>query len=82
MERRECKGTSRRGGYEVDIAWANGALLKAVIVTTKSQTCEVFAKQKVRIEKEGEEVRWWPSSGNGCICFLAESGKVYVLTIV
>ena len=37
----EVKGLKARGGFEVDIVWENGRLLKAVIQSEKGGTCEV-----------------------------------------
>ena len=48
------KGLRTRGGDEVDLEWRNGSLSKAVIATSNTQTCEVRAKQTLRITLDGE----------------------------
>lgn len=72
------KGLRGRGGYEVDLEWMNGVLSKAVIAASKSQTCEVFTKQTIRIMQDGEEVNTIHLE-NGRISFHMESGKRYVI---
>ncbi|MDQ0877801.1 alpha-L-fucosidase 2 [Paenibacillus sp. V4I3] len=75
------KGLRGRGGYEVDMEWKGGALSKAEIAASKTQTCKVLARQNVRITQDGEVITY-SQVGNGCIGFHAESGKRYVVSTV
>ncbi|WP_199619605.1 glycoside hydrolase family 95 protein [Paenibacillus alkalitolerans] len=75
------KGLRGRGGYEVDLEWTNGALSKAVIAASKTQTCEVFTKQTIRVTQDGDEENV-SYMENGRVGFHVESGKRYVVTVV
>ncbi|MDF7806407.1 glycoside hydrolase family 95 protein [Pontiellaceae bacterium B12219] len=43
----KINGLKARGGFEVDIEWANGNLLQATIRATRDSTCRVYANGKL-----------------------------------
>jgi alpha-L-fucosidase 2 len=42
------KGLKARGGYEVNLEWKDGELLKAEIITDKERLCSVKYKDKIQ----------------------------------
>jgi alpha-L-fucosidase 2 len=50
-------GLRARGGYEVDIAWENGTLAKALIRACYDQTCRLRTKNQVKVISAGKELK-------------------------
>lgn len=74
------KGLRARGGFEVDIEWADGELQKVHIRSTVGGICKVYMQDFVKIEKEGKEipVRW---SKEGVIEFDTHEQSDFNITI-
>lgn len=69
------RGLRARGGYTVDIEWADGRLTKAVITSKTNRTCTVinlFAKFKV-FSEDGTEIT--AEKKNGFMRFPITSGR-------
>lgn len=72
-------GIRARGGYTLDIAWKEGRLLEAKLVSLKSRTCTVICREEPYTVKD--------SSGNvlevkregGKILFPVTGGEVYTI---
>jgi alpha-L-fucosidase 2 len=72
-------GLRARGGIEVDMRWANGALAEATLRTTRSGPIRVRAATTMRIERDGKPVELRQLE-SGVTSFESAAGATYRLT--
>jgi alpha-L-fucosidase 2 len=71
------KGLRARGGYEVDIVWKDGKIIKAVIKSSLDGQCKVRTGISVKVESDGKAVE--TKIDNGVVVFDVCAGKSYVV---
>ena len=71
-------GLRARGGYDVDIAWNEGTLSKAVIKANYDGTCHLRTKTPVKISSSELAVPV-EQIDESCISFIAKAGKTYII---
>jgi alpha-L-fucosidase 2 len=67
-------GIRARGGYELDLAWADGKLQSAAIRASQSGRCRVRTSVPIAVE-----VADWEKVEEGVIAFTAEAGHSYTI---
>ncbi|MGO4372940.1 glycoside hydrolase family 95-like protein, partial [Paenibacillus sp. MCAF20] len=67
-------GIRARGGYELDLAWADGKLQSAAIRASQSGCCRVRTSVPIAVE-----VADWEKVEEGVIAFTAEAGHSYTI---
>jgi alpha-L-fucosidase 2 len=72
------EGLRARGGFDVDIAWANGLLSKAVIKANYDRPCSLRTKNPVSVFSKGKPVEV-ADLGDNLIRFDAKAGESYVI---
>ncbi|MDR1223777.1 MAG: hypothetical protein LBL07_13010 [Tannerella sp.] len=70
------EGLRARGGYDVDMAWEEGKLSKAIIKAHYDKTCRLRAKTPVKVFAGSREIPCKPLDGN-CVEFEAKSNETY-----
>ncbi|WP_239696903.1 glycosyl hydrolase family 95 catalytic domain-containing protein [Paenibacillus oryzisoli] len=68
-------GIRARGGYELDLDWADGKLRSAAIRATQSGRCQVRTAVPIAVEAAD-----WEQVEDGVIAFTAEAGRSYTIT--
>jgi alpha-L-fucosidase 2 len=71
-------GLRARGGFDVDIAWNNGVLTKAVIKANYDKPCKLRTKAPVKVFCEGKEISTKQIEDN-FLEFEAKAGKKYMI---
>jgi alpha-L-fucosidase 2 len=76
----QVTGLRARGGYEVGLSWRGGALTRATVAATQSNTCRVRAAGPLRVTSAGREI---PSSHpeRNVTEFRTAPGAAYVLEL-
>jgi alpha-L-fucosidase 2 len=72
------EGFRAQGGFDVDIAWANGVLSKAVIKAKYDKPCRIRTKTPVKVFSKGKPVEI-SELGENLIEFNAKAGEEYVI---
>jgi alpha-L-fucosidase 2 len=75
------KGLIARGGFEVDIAWANGKLSRAVVHSKLGGKCSVRLAEPLRLKSNlfGTKSGTVDSDAGHVIEFDAKAGRAYVI---
>ncbi len=72
-------GLRARGGFEVDMEWRAGELVKAAIRAKGDRSCRVRTSVPVTVEDRGRKIKTDRIEG-GCVVFVAEAGHEYSVT--
>ena len=72
------RGLRARGGYDIDIAWNEGALTKAVIKANYDGICRLRTKTPVKISSSGQKVTV-ETVDKSCVSFAVKAGKTYII---
>jgi alpha-L-fucosidase 2 len=72
------KGLRARGGFDVDLAWQNGALDKAVIKANYDKPCRIRTKTPVKVFSKDKPMEIAVLDEN-LIEFNAKAGEKYVI---
>jgi alpha-L-fucosidase 2 len=73
------KGFKARGGFEVEMAWQNGALREARIQARFDRTCRIRPKGTIIEVLSGSEAVKFERSAENVVEFEAQAGKTYLL---
>jgi alpha-L-fucosidase 2 len=71
-------GLRARGGFDVDLAWNEGRLTKAIIKANYDKPCRLRTKTPVKVISDGKEISV-QTLGDNFIEFEAKTGQQYML---
>jgi alpha-L-fucosidase 2 len=74
------KGVCVRGGFELEMTWSSKEITEVKILSKYGHSCHIHAGGKVRIEKDGKNVRL-KTFEDGSVAFDTSEGSVYTLTV-
>ena len=74
----EIKGIKARGGFQVDMAWANKKLVTAKIISGNGGICKI--RTAVKIKVKGVRINTEHTAYGYVTSFSTQKGKVYQLS--
>lgn len=72
------KGVCTRGGFELDLNWADGKVSKVSLLSKAGERCRIRVGQPVAVVSQGKEIKTI-DAGNGVIEFPTSAGRSYEL---